>query len=160
MKIALDPYMLRSTPLLELPGVVADLGYEYIELSPREDFTPFFLHPRADDETVAAFKKALDAAGVEVASLLPLYRWSGPDEDERQAAVRYWKRAIEITVELDCRVMNSEFNGRPEAASRERGAVLAVDGGAAAGLRARGRASCAWSRTPTTSSRTAWSRST
>ena len=40
MKIALDPYMLRSTPLLELPGVVADLGYEYIELSPREDFTP------------------------------------------------------------------------------------------------------------------------
>ena len=51
MKIALDPYMLRSTPLLELPGVVADLGYEYIELSPREDFTPFFLHPRADDAT-------------------------------------------------------------------------------------------------------------
>ena len=46
---------------------------------------------------------ALDAAGVEVASVLPLYRWSGPDEDERQAAVRYWKRAIEITVELGCR---------------------------------------------------------
>jgi myo-inositol catabolism protein IolH len=53
-----------------------------------------------------------------VASHLPLYRWSGPDEDERQAAVRYWKRAIELTVELDCRVMNSEFNGRPEQASR------------------------------------------
>ena len=49
MKIALDPYMFRTTPLLELPGVVADLGYEYIELSPREDFTPFFLHPRIDD---------------------------------------------------------------------------------------------------------------
>jgi myo-inositol catabolism protein IolH len=32
MKLALDPYMLRSTPLLELPGVVADLGYEWIEL--------------------------------------------------------------------------------------------------------------------------------
>jgi myo-inositol catabolism protein IolH len=117
MKIALDPYMLRSTPLLELPALVAELGYEYIELSPREDFTPFFLHPRADDATVKAFKKALDAAGVKIASHLPLYRWSGPDEDERQAAVRYWKRAIEITVDLDCRVMNSEFNGRPEHAS-------------------------------------------
>jgi myo-inositol catabolism protein IolH len=117
MKIALDPYMLRSTPLLELPALVAELGYEYIELSPREDFTPFFLHPRADDATVKAFKKALDAAGVKIASHLPLYRWSGPDEDERQAAVRYWKRAIEITVDLDCRVMNSEFNGRPEQAS-------------------------------------------
>ena len=35
MKLALDPYMSRSTPLLELPKVVADLGYEYIELSPR-----------------------------------------------------------------------------------------------------------------------------
>jgi len=118
VKIALDPYMLRSIPLLELPAVVAELGYEYIELSPREDFMPFFLHPRADDATIAAFKKALDHAGVKVAANLPLYRWSGPDEDERQAAVRYWKRAIEITVQLDCTVMNSEFNGRPEQASR------------------------------------------
>ena len=32
MKIALAPYMLRNVPLLELPGLVADLGYEYIEL--------------------------------------------------------------------------------------------------------------------------------
>jgi myo-inositol catabolism protein IolH len=121
MKVLLDPYMLRSTPLLELPGVVADLGYEYIELSPREDFTPFFLHPRAGTDTVKKFKTALIAAGVQVAAHLPLYRWSGPDEEERQAAVRYWKRAIELTVELDCTVMNSEFNGRPEAASRSEG---------------------------------------
>ena len=78
---------------------------------------PFFLHPRADRRTVAAFKRELDAAGISVASNLPLYRWSGPDEDERQAAVRYWKRAIEITVELGCDTMNSEFNGRPEQAS-------------------------------------------
>jgi myo-inositol catabolism protein IolH len=117
MKLALDPYMLRSTPLLELPGVVAELGYEYIELSPREDFMPFFLHPRVDDDGVRAFKRALDAAGVKIASNLPLYRWSGPDEDERRAAVRYWKRAIQITTLLDCTVMNSEFNGRPEQAS-------------------------------------------
>lgn len=118
MKIALDPYMFRSTPLKQLPGLVADLGYEYIELSPREDFMPFFLHPRADSAKVKGFKQALDAAGVTIASNLPLYRWSGPDEDERQAAVRYWKRAIQITVDLGCEVMNSEFNGRPEAASR------------------------------------------
>ena len=143
MKLALDPYMLRTTPLTELPGVVAELGYEWIELSPREDFTPFFLHPRANRDTVRQFKSALDGAGVQVASHLPLYRWSGPDEDERQAAVRYWKRAIQLTVDLDCRVMNSEFNGRPEQASPVRGAVLAVDGGAAAGLRARGRAAAA-----------------
>jgi myo-inositol catabolism protein IolH len=118
VQLALDPYMLRSVPLLELPGVVADLGYQHIELSPRDDFLPFFVHPRADRHTVSAFKKALVDAGVSVASVLPLYRWSGPDEDERQAAVRYWRRAIEITAELDCTVMNSEFNGRPEAPER------------------------------------------
>ena len=118
MKVALDPYMFRSTPLLELPGLVADLGFEYIELSPREDFTPFFVHPRVDDDTVRRFKRALDAAGVRIASHLPLYRWSGPGEGERRAAVRYWRRAIQITVDLDCRVMNSEFNGRPERAAR------------------------------------------
>jgi myo-inositol catabolism protein IolH len=118
MKIALDPYMLRKVPLLELPRLVAELGYDYIELSPRDDFLPFFLHPRADRHTVTAFKTALDDAGVQLASVLPLYRWSGPDEDERQAAVRYWKRAIQITAELGCPVMNSEFNGRPEQSDR------------------------------------------
>ena len=114
MKLALDPYMFRTTPLTELPGLVADLGYEYIELSPRDDFIPFFRHPRADKATIAAFREALSGAGVRVSSLLPLFRWSGPDEDEREAAVRYWKRSIEIAVELDVEVMNSEFNGRPE----------------------------------------------
>ena len=117
MKIALDPYMLRKVPLLELPRLVSDLGYRYIELSPRDDFLPFFLHPRVDKAGVAAFRKALADAEVEVASVLPLYRWSGPDEDERQAAVRYWKRAIEITVDLGVTVMNSEFNGRPSLAA-------------------------------------------
>jgi myo-inositol catabolism protein IolH len=117
MKIALDPYMFRRVPLPELPGLVAELGYQHIELSPREDFLPFFLHPRADRASIGAFKKALAGAGVSVASVLPLYRWSGPDENERRAAVRYWKRAIQVTVELGCQVMNSEFNGRPEAAA-------------------------------------------
>jgi myo-inositol catabolism protein IolH len=118
MKVALDPYMFRTTALTALPGLVADLGYQYIELSPREDFIPFFKHPRADRATIARFKVALASAGVEVTSLLPLFRWSGPDEDERQAAVRYWRRSIEIAVELGVTVMNSEFNGRPDQASR------------------------------------------
>jgi myo-inositol catabolism protein IolH len=117
VKIALDPYMLRRVPLLSLPRVVADLGYHHIELSPRDDFMPFFLHPRASSADVAAFRRELAAAEVSIASVLPLYKWSGPDEDDRQAAVRYWKRAIEITVDLGVDVMNSEFNGRPESAA-------------------------------------------
>jgi myo-inositol catabolism protein IolH len=115
VRIALDPQMLRTTPLLELPDVVAEMGYEWIELSPREDFVPFFKHPRVDLATVRAFRSRLDSAGVGVTSVLPVMRWSGPGEAERQAAVRYWRRAIEITVELGVDTMNSEFNGRPEA---------------------------------------------
>lgn len=134
--------------------MVADLGYEWIELSPREDFTPFFLHPRANDDVVRRFKAALHAAGVGIASHLPLYRWSGPDEYERQAAVRYWKRAIQLTAALGATVMNSEFNGRPEQASRSEAQfwksmeeLLPVLEGEAS--------SCGWNRTRTTSSRTA-----
>ena len=117
MKIALDPYMFRGTTTLQtLPGVVADLGFEWIELSPREDFTPFFTHPRVDDAGVREFGKALRAAGVGVSSVLPLYRWSGPDEEERQAAVRYWRRAIQVAALLGVDTMNSEFNGNPRSA--------------------------------------------
>ena len=43
MKIALDPHMHRHLPLPELCRKTAELGFEYIELSPRDDFTPFFL---------------------------------------------------------------------------------------------------------------------
>ena len=121
MKLALDPYMFRGVPLLQLPGLVAELGYEWIELSPREDFTPFFNHPRVDDGTVKQFRTALADAGVGVSSMLPLYKWSGPSEEDRQAAVRYWKRAIEIASLLGVDTKNREFNGSPrEAAACER----------------------------------------
>jgi myo-inositol catabolism protein IolH len=118
VKIALDPYMLRDRPFAEVCRIAADIGYDSIELSPRPDFIPFFSHPRADRAKVAEFQAALGATGMELASILPLYRWSSPDEDERLAAVSYWKRAIQLAVDVGCHVMNSEFNGRPEQAAR------------------------------------------
>jgi myo-inositol catabolism protein IolH len=118
MQIALDPYMLRDRPFAEVCRIAAEIGYDSIELSPRADFIPFFTHPRADRARVAEFRAALSGAGIGLASILPLYRWSGPDEDDRQAAVRYWKRAIQLAVDVGCTTMNSEFNGRPEDAAR------------------------------------------
>jgi myo-inositol catabolism protein IolH len=117
MKVALDPTMFRDVPVADLPGLVADLGYEYLELPPHADFLPFFNHPRADRPAIVRLKQNLAAAGVKIASVLPLYKWSSPDEVERQAAVGNWNRAIQVTVDLDCQVMNSEFSGRPEAAA-------------------------------------------
>lgn len=116
MQIALDPYMLRRLDLPEVVRIAASMGYDAIELSPRPDLLPFFIAPRADRETVAALRRALRTHGIALASMLPLYRWSSVDETERKAAVRYWKRAIEIAVALECRTMNSEFSGRPEEA--------------------------------------------
>jgi myo-inositol catabolism protein IolH len=119
VKIALDPTPFHhSHSLLEFPRLAADLGYEWLQLTPHADFIPFFNHPKADDDLVQAFKKACTDAGVGVASVLPVLRWSGPDEDAREAAVRYWKRAIQITAELGVDTMNTEFNGRPELAEQ------------------------------------------
>lgn len=125
MQIALDPYMLRRLELPEVVRITASLGYDAIELSPRADFLPFFIAPRANRETVSALRSALRIHGIALASMLPLYRWSSPDEAERKAAVRYWERAIEIAVALGCQTMNSEFSGRPEKAEASEAAFWA-----------------------------------
>ena len=117
MKIALDPTPFHhSHALLEFPKVTADLGYEWMQLTPHADFIPFFSHPRADNALVADLKKAVKDAGIGISSLLPVQRWSGPDEVARQGAVRNWKRIIQIAVELEVPVINTEFSGRPESA--------------------------------------------
>ena len=109
MKIALDPYMIRHLSLEQLPGAVAALGYDQIELSPRSDFLDWWVMPRATKQRMAGFKAAMRAAGVGLATLQPMYRWASPFEDERQWAVRCWRRAIEVSVEMGCQLMISEF---------------------------------------------------
>ncbi|WP_310564951.1 sugar phosphate isomerase/epimerase [Hydrogenophaga sp.] len=122
MKIALDPYMIRHLPLTELPAAVAALGYDQIELSPRSDFLDWWVMPRATKERMTGFKAAMRAAGVGLATLQPMYRWASPFEDERTWAVRCWKKAIEVTVEMDCQLMISEFGrgASPERSVGER----------------------------------------
>lgn len=115
MRIAFDPTPLHSThSFLEFPRATADLGYEWIQLSPHVDFMPFFRHPRVDRELLHATKRAVAEAGIGISSLLPVQRWSAPDEPQREAAVRNWRRIVEIAVELGVPVINTEFNGRPE----------------------------------------------
>lgn len=116
-RIALDPTPFHHTnALMEFPRVAAELGYQWLQMTPHPDMIPFFNHPKADDDLVRKFRKECEAAGVGIASTLPVLRWSGPDEDAREAAVRYWKRAIQITVDLGVDVVGTEFSGRPERA--------------------------------------------
>ncbi|MBU3055964.1 sugar phosphate isomerase/epimerase family protein [Pseudomonas indica] len=116
MRIAFDPYMYRHLPIPQMVDKVAELGYEYIELSPREDFLPFYKYPRVDKARIREFRKALNDTGVKLSSLLPLYHWAGPDEEMREAAVRNWKRAIQVAVEMDCDLINTEFSGHTDKA--------------------------------------------
>jgi len=127
MKIALDPYMHRRLPLEGLGPLAAGLGYEWIELSPRGDFLEWFKTPRVYPDRIKSFKKSLKDSGVRIASVLPMYRWASSDEIERQAAVRHWKRAIEIAVEMDVDTMNSEFGRGPHP---DKGTCYSCHGGA------------------------------
>lgn len=117
MKIALDPTPFHhSHSLLEFPKLAKDLGYDYLQMTPHKDFIPFFNHPKADDELVQDLAKACKNADIEIASLLPVLRWSSPDPDAREAAVRYWKRVLQIAVDLGVNQIGTEFSGRPELA--------------------------------------------
>lgn len=116
MRIALDPYMHRHVALLDLPRFVKNLGYDWIELSPRPDFLDWWVNPRVYPERLRDFKRALRDADVKIASLLPMYRWASPHPVERLAAMRYWKNAIRIAVELEVDTMNSEFGRGPSPA--------------------------------------------
>lgn len=117
MKIALDPTPFHHThSLLEFPKVAKDMGFDYLQMTPHKDFIPFFNHPKADDDLVQKLAKAAKDADVEIASLLPVLRWSSPDPDAREAAVRYWKRVLQIAVDLGIQQIGTEFSGRPELA--------------------------------------------
>ncbi|GAA1062378.1 sugar phosphate isomerase/epimerase family protein [Agromyces bracchium] len=113
--IALDPTPFHHDHgLLDFPDIVARLGYDAMQLTPHVDFTPFFRYPKADDALVAALKKRAADAGVRIPAILPVHRISWPEEPQREAAVRNFLRVIDLAVELEIPVINTEFSGRPE----------------------------------------------
>ena len=114
VKIALDPAMYHvDHSVADEVRKAAELGYEYLELSPRPDWFFWHRYPKADDDAVAEVRKACGETGVSVLSLVPVFNWSSPDEQERQAQVRNWRRLLEIADGLDCRTIVSELSGDP-----------------------------------------------
>lgn len=113
MKIAFDPDVIRHLGITKMVHQIADWGYKYIEQSPHPQINPFYKHPKASREIMAEYKQALRDTGTEISSFIVVYRWSGPDEERRQAAVKNWKRMIEIAVEMDVQVINTELSGDP-----------------------------------------------
>lgn len=114
MKIAFDVDVLaKQMDINRMVHQVADWGYRYIEQSPHPRINPFYKHPLFSKECEQEYKQALKETGVEISSLICVYRWSGPTEEQRQFAVANWKRLIEIAVNLGVSVINTELSGDP-----------------------------------------------
>jgi len=114
VKIALDPAMYHANlSVADEVRRAADLGYEFLELSPRADWFFWHRYPKADAAAVAEVKEACKETGVAIETLVPVFNWSSPDEQERQAQVRNWKRLLEIAADLECPIIVSELSGDP-----------------------------------------------
>jgi myo-inositol catabolism protein IolH len=50
---------------------------------------------------------------VSLQTLVPVFNWSSPDEQERKAQVRNWKRLLEIADAVECPTIVSELSGDP-----------------------------------------------
>ncbi len=122
MKHTLDPHMIRHLSLDDTIRKVAELGYDYVEMSPRPDFVAWWTRPKLYPEKLAAFKKSLKDHSVGLASIQPMYRWASPYADEWQDAIENWKRVIQVAVELDCPLLVSEFGrgGSPNRSLNDR----------------------------------------
>jgi myo-inositol catabolism protein IolH len=114
MKIAFDVDVLaREMSIRDMVYQVADWGYKYIEQSPHPKINPFYKHPLFSRETEQEYRKALADTGVEISSLIVVYRWSGPTEEQRKMAVANWKRIVQIAVDMGIDVINTELSGDP-----------------------------------------------
>jgi myo-inositol catabolism protein IolH len=114
VKIALDPAMYHAEmSVADEVRKAAALGYRHLELSPRADWFFWHRYPKADREAIAEVRKVCAETGVDILTLVPVFDWSSPDEQERQAQVRNWRRLLEIAAELECQVVNTELSGDP-----------------------------------------------
>jgi myo-inositol catabolism protein IolH len=65
VRVAFDPTPYHAAHgLLDFARVAGEAGYSWYQLTPHVEFLPFFRHPRADDDLVAAVKRASKDAGV------------------------------------------------------------------------------------------------
>lgn len=114
MKIAFDVDVLaKQMDINRMVHQVADWGYHYIEQSPHPRINPFYKHPLFSKECELEYRKALKETGVELSSLIAVYRWSGPTNEQREIAVTNWKRLIQIAASLGVQVINTELSGDP-----------------------------------------------
>jgi myo-inositol catabolism protein IolH len=95
-----------------------ELGFDFVELSPNEEFHFWHRYPKADSAFVDTLVRAVKETGVGIRTLNPVFDWSAADESERRAQVRNWRRLLELADRVGCREVTSEFSGDPNARRR------------------------------------------
>ncbi len=90
-----------ETPIAQAAETAQSIGYGAIELC----YGAGELTSETSKSGLAAIRDAIDAAGIEIASLATGYYWtaslSSPDEDERSAAVAFTEAYIRAAAALD-----------------------------------------------------------
>lgn len=113
-KILLDTHMYhRELSVAEECYKAADLGYQYIELSPRADFHEWHHYPKVNNSDIAKVKQAMAESGVKIWTFNPVFNWSSPDEWTRKMHVRNFRRLLEIANDLEVPMIATELSGDP-----------------------------------------------
>lgn len=114
VKILLDPSMYHPhLSVAEECYKAADLGYDYLELSPRADFHEWHHYPKVNASDIARVKKAIAESGVRIWTFNPVFNWSSPDEWTRRMHVRNFRRLLEIANDLEVPMIATELSGDP-----------------------------------------------
>ena len=124
MILATDPLQLRSIPVSDMVRAVSSAGFEAIELSPREGLREHRSEIRPDSDELRKLRDACRDFGVSVASVFTVQPWASGDPQEREAAVRGLKVAIETARELGCHRINTELTGNPHEVETSRASFL------------------------------------
>ena len=151
MRIALDPFMHRHLSLEELPRKVRELGYDWIELSPRGDFLEWFKAPRVFPEPDQGLQAGAEGQRREdrlaVADVpLGLERRGRAPGGRAPLEARHRDRGRAGSGHDELRVRARPAPGQGQLLLLPhrlddrglRGCLVALDGGAGADLRARG----------------------
>lgn len=124
IRIAIDPAMLKASPIETALRSAADAGYRYLELGNRDDIIGAYGPVAASSNDLSRIRRAADLSGIEIVSVAVIQAWSDPDPEVRAKAVAWWRDGLATVERLGCRRINTELSGDPDRRAESREALL------------------------------------
>jgi len=111
MKIALHTDLFRKYPIEEVIPLVAQTGYEYIELNAIPYWSPHINFFNIDEGKKESLKKLLDEYHISIAAIGTNTDLAVLEKAERIRNVKYCIEAVKMGSELGCHLVCSTFSG-------------------------------------------------